>query len=257
LADSIKKIGVLVPILVRPRKSGRFEIVAGNRRLKACKILGWKKISCKVLELDDRSAFEASLIENVQRNTLTLIEEALAFRKYVNEFGWGGVSELAHKLSKSIGYVSKRMRLLELPHDVLDLISKSEISVSTAEELLCITDRDKQSKIAKITVNRALSSKKLRRMIKEDKYELDDFSTKSYSYVTGEEQVLKTYDKSIIVLRIAMGSLAEIIEKIEDNWILHQILMNHKNAINSQIDFLIRERKKYKNKNHFFNSCLC
>ena len=162
LADSISKIGLLVPILVRTRTSGDFEVIAGNRRFNACKTLGWKRIPCHIVELDDKSAFEVSIIENIQRNTLNIIEEGLAFRKYVNEFGWGAASELAGKLSKSSSYVSKRMRLLELPDNILDLICGSEISVSAAEELLSIKERDKQCKFAKLVQSREISSKKLR-----------------------------------------------------------------------------------------------
>ena len=95
LADSIGKIGLLSPILVRIAKNEKFEVVAGNRRFKACKSLGWKKIPCHIVEFDDKHAFEASMIENIQRNTLNIIEEGVAFRKYVNEFGWGAASELA------------------------------------------------------------------------------------------------------------------------------------------------------------------
>ena len=253
LADSISKIGLLSPILVRITEAGKFEVVAGNRRFNACKSLGWKKVPCHIVELDDKSAFEASIIENIQRNTLNIIEEGFAFRKYVNEFGWGAASELAHKLSKSSSYVSKRMRLLELPDDVLQLLHDSEISVSTGEELLSIKEKEKQSKFAKMVLNQSISSKKLRKIIKEDKCRLDNYDSFSYSDANEEkERILKTFDKSIISLRIAMNRLAMIIEKIEDNWILHEILMNHKNTIHSQIDLLIREKKKYINRNHFF-----
>lgn len=110
LVESIRKIGLLQPIVVRTDGSGNFEVVAGNRRLSACKKLGWKKIVCHVVELNDKEAFEASIIENVQRNSLDPIEEGLAYRKYIQEFGSGGVSELAEKLSKSISYISKRIK---------------------------------------------------------------------------------------------------------------------------------------------------
>ena len=102
LADSIKKIGLLQPIVVRTTEGSEgFEIVAGNRRYSACRQLGWRKITCHIVELDDKGAFEIALAENVQRQTLNPVEEGLAFRKYVNEFGWGGVSELAQKISES------------------------------------------------------------------------------------------------------------------------------------------------------------
>jgi len=258
LADSISKIGLLSPILVRITENGKFEVVAGNRRFKACKSLGWKKIPCHVVELDDKSAFEASIIENIQRNTLNIIEEGLAFRKYVNEFGWGAASELARKLSKSSSYVSKRMRLLELPEDVIQLLCESEISVSTGEELLSIKEKDKQSNFAKMVLKESISSKRLSKIIREEKCQPDNFGSLSFSYNGDEkEKFLKVFDKSIMSLRIAMNRLATIIEKTEDNWILYEMLMNHKNIIHLQIDLLIRQKKKYIDKKHFFNLKLC
>lgn len=246
LTDSINKIGLLTPIVVRPSISGRFEIIAGNRRFKACERLGWKKIPCSIVELDDKAAFEASIVENVQRQTLNIIEEGLAFRKYVTEFGWGGVSELASKLSKSCSYISKRIKLLDLPQDVLRLICESEISISTGEELLSL-EKNKQSKFASLVVSKSLSSKKLRNMIKEQnsKWYHDD----DYQYYSKTEdkhnRILQAFDKSIITLRFALSELATDIEKIQDEWIIFETLMYHKNSINSQIDLLIREKKRF------------
>ena len=245
LADSINKIGLLSPIVVRSTISG-FEVVAGNRRFKACKKLGWKKIPCHILELNDKSAFEISIIENVNRRTLTFIEEGLAFRKYVSEFGWGGVSELASKISKSPSYISKRIRLLDLPTDVLDLISESEISVSTGEELLSLKQQDKQTKMAQLTRARSLTTRKLRNIINEQKgevYLIDKF----YFSKTDEKQrnIIRVFDESIVSLRIAVNKIAASIEKIQDEWIVFELLMHHKNTINSHIDLLIREKKKF------------
>jgi ParB family chromosome partitioning protein len=254
LADSIKKIGLLSPILVRITEAGKFEIVAGSRRFKSCKSLGWKKIQCHIVELDDRGAFEVSIIENIQRRTLNIIEEGLAFKKYVNEFGWGAASELAHKLSKSSSYVSKRVRLIELPEDVLRLICDSEISVSTGEELLSLKERTKQSKMAAMAANNTISSKSLRKIIKGGDHfdDLESITYESNVNVNNMEKSLKTIDKSIITLRIALNKLGSLIETIEDNWVLYEILMNHKNTLHSQIDQLIREKKKYNKRQRFF-----
>ena len=247
LSDSIRKIGLLAPIVVRTSISGRFEIIAGNRRFNACKRLGWKKIPCCIVELDDKAAFEASIIENVQRQTLNIIEEGLAFRKYVTEFGWGGISELANRLSKSSSYISKRIRLLDLPQDVLHLLSESEISISAGEELLSL-EKDKQSKFASLVVDRALSSKKLRRMIKEQESQCysDEDDHEFYSQTEDKQKrILQAFDKSIITLRVAVNKLATNLEKIQDEWILFETLMYHKNSINLQIDLLIREKKRF------------
>jgi ParB family chromosome partitioning protein len=98
LSASIFEKGLLNAIIVRHRNESIYEIVAGNRRFEACKKLGFRRISCQVIELDDKGAFEVSLIENIQRKTLYPIEEAHAFKKYVSEFGWGGASDLSQKI---------------------------------------------------------------------------------------------------------------------------------------------------------------
>ena len=109
--------------------------------------MGWRKITCHVVELDDKEAFEVSLTENVQRKTLNPLEEARAFKTYVSDFGWGGASDLAIRLGKSASYVTKRIRLLELPTDVLDSITDSVIGTSVAEELCSVKDKSKQSEL--------------------------------------------------------------------------------------------------------------
>ncbi|HEX2408738.1 MAG TPA: ParB/RepB/Spo0J family partition protein [Nitrososphaeraceae archaeon] len=251
LAESIKKIGLLQPIVVRINTLGSFEVVAGNRRFNACKKLGWRKISCHIVELDDKTAFEVSIIENIQRQTLNPVEEGLAFRKYVNKFGWGGVSELAQKLSKSPGYVCKRMKLVELPNDVIELISKSDISVSTAEELLSVKDKYKQSQLAVMISNKQLSSRETRELIKDDLpyTDIDSlFHTYDDHYNCAQARLSKSFDKSIIALRIAIKKLGSIVETVEDDWIFYDILLHHKNMLNSQIDLLIKEKRKFKNK---------
>jgi ParB family transcriptional regulator, chromosome partitioning protein len=247
LADSINKIGLLQPIVVRTTEgSGGFEIVAGNRRYSACRQLGWRKITCHIVELDDKGAFEIGLAENIQRQTLNPVEEGLAFRKYVNEFGWGGVSELAQKVSKSPSYVCRRMKLLELPKDVLDLISESQIYAATAEELLSIKNKNRQSELAKIIREKHMSSRKARMMIKgqerdhESTYFLSDYRSN-----LDEQRVCKSFDKSVIALKIALNKLGLIIENIEENWVFYEIFMQHKNMLHRQIDLLIREEEMH------------
>ena len=248
LAESIRKVGLLQPIIIRVNSSHSFEIVAGYRRLNACKKLGWRKIASHIVELDDKSAFEVALIENIQRQTLNPIEEGLAFRKYVSNFGWGGISELAHKISKSPGYVSKRMRLVELPDVVIDLLSKSEICVSTAEELLPVTNRDVQSKIALMIGDNKISSRKVRKILKENSFHTDDDSSfgNENGYFDTKERIYKSFDKSIIALRIALKKINSIMESVEENWIIYDVLLYQRNMLNSQIDLLIKEKKKFK-----------
>ena len=178
LVRSINKKGLLQPIVVRP-KGEYYEIVAGNRRYKACTALGWRKIVCHIAELDEKEAFEVSLIENIQRKNLEPIEQAHAFKNYVLAFGWGGISELSAKIGKSVSYIDKIIRLLDLPVDILDSISKFEINRSTAEELLSIRDNPTQSKLAKIIRERRLSSRQARKLVKDhDEHSVYNFDEK-------------------------------------------------------------------------------
>jgi ParB family transcriptional regulator, chromosome partitioning protein len=95
--------------------------------------------------LDDKEAFEISLIENIQRYSLEPLEEARAFRNYVLETGWGGISGLASKIGRSHSYIVKHIMLLELPRDVLALITSQELNASTAQKLFPIKNYSKQS----------------------------------------------------------------------------------------------------------------
>lgn len=247
LAESIRKIGLLQPIIVRTNSSKYFEVVAGYRRLNACKKLGWRKIACHIVDLDDKTAFEVSIIENVQRHTLNPIEEGLAFRKYVSEFGWGGVSELAEKLSISTSYICKRIKLTHLPKDIIDLISKFEISVSVGEELLPILDKNTQSKLTKLIHERQLSSRMVRKLVKAEGAKNLDGDNLYHTIETNEyEKIHRIFDKVIISLKIFIKKLTTIIENAEDKWIFYDILMQHKHMLDQQIDLLLKEKRKYK-----------
>jgi len=247
LAESIRKIGLLQPIIVRSNNSENFEIVAGNRRFSACKKLGLRKIPCHIVELDDKKAFEVSVIENVQRRTLNPIDEGLAFKKYVNEFGWGSVSELAKKLSKSKSYVCKRIKLIELPKDVKELISNSEVKATIGEELFPINDKHIQSKLTRLIQEKRLSSRTVRKIIKEVRINEKDKDVFYYNASKSDSEIIhRSFDKAIIALRISVRKLATIIENLDGKWMFYAILMEHKHVLNQQIDLLIKEKRKYK-----------
>jgi ParB family chromosome partitioning protein len=247
LAHSIKRLGLLQPIIVRVNKTN-FEIIAGNRRYKACKMLGMRKVSCHIVELDDRSAFEVSLVENVQRNTLSPVEEGLAFRSYVHEFGWGAISELAQKISKSPSYISRRIKLANLPQDILDLISQSSIDIATVEELFPVEDNHRKSVLTKLIRDENLSSRAVRHLVKSINNNESNLDTNFVQFDSINEytRLWKSFDKAIIALRIAIKKLASIIEKMEDNWFFYDMLMQHKHLLHSQVDLLIKQRTKYK-----------
>lgn len=248
LANSVKQKGLLHPIIIRASSTDHFEVVAGNRRYQACKSLGHRKIACHIVELDDKAAFEIALIENLQRKTLSPLEEARAFKRYVSDYGYGGMSELAEKLCKSPSYVAKRIKLLDLPIEILNSITNSLINTSTAEELFTLRDKNKQSELARLICDRHLSLKKVRELIQEESND-DSVYNINQCYHNTEHwdrtgRAVRSYDKMIVALRIAMSKVGAILEGVEDDWILYDALMYHKNLLHSQIDILIKEKKR-------------
>jgi ParB family chromosome partitioning protein len=245
LVDSIRQNGLLNPIIVRTRRNF-FEIIAGCRRYKACRKLGLRKIICHVVELDDKSAFEISLIENIQRRSLDPIEEARAFKGYVDDRGWGSLTELASKISKSTAYICKRLSLLELPEELLKQVSSYQLCPSTAEELIPLKDFNERHRIAGLVIKNGYSSRQTRKLVKASQEEVnrDDFVSYQDKIVDVELKAARSFDKSITALKIAMSKISSIAEAVDDNWIVYEILLQHKNTLNSQIDVLIREKKK-------------
>jgi ParB family transcriptional regulator, chromosome partitioning protein len=250
LVTSISKIGLLQPIVVRlTERDDFYEVVAGYRRFQACKKLGYKKISSHVVKLGDKEAFEVSLMENLDRSSLDAIEEGQAFKKYVSDFGWGGVSELASKIGKSASYVTKRIMLLDLPQEILNSITSNVLSVSTAEELLKMEDTDRQSSLAHLINERHLTIKQVRGILKETDIDgrfYDDENNYHGGDLDDFRRIHKSFDKAILSLRIALSNFGGIIEDVQDNWVVYELLMRHKNAIHTEIDHMLNEKKKYR-----------
>ena len=165
LAKSIQQNGFLNAILVRIKNERMYEIVAGNRRYNTCKSMGLRKIPCQIVGLDDKDAFELSLIENIQRKNLCPIGEAQTFKKYVSDLAWGGTSELAEKMVKSLSYITRRIKLLDLASDVINYIINSAIYTSAAEELFSIKDNKIQSELAKIISSKKITIKENRELL--------------------------------------------------------------------------------------------
>ncbi|MBR4334817.1 MAG: ParB/RepB/Spo0J family partition protein [Clostridia bacterium] len=165
LADSIATHGVLQPILVRETGSGRFQIIAGERRWRAAKLAGLTEIPAVVLDRDDLAAAEIALVENVQREDLNPIEEAGAFRSLSEEFGLTQ-EDLSRRVGKSRSYIANATRLLELPDDVKDLVSAGRLSAGHARTLLGLRDRAMIAPLAKQSVAAGISVRDLEQLVK-------------------------------------------------------------------------------------------
>ena len=249
LALSIHQHGLLNPIILRTKGEG-YEIVAGVLRFHACKKLGQRKIMSHILEVNDREAFEISLIENLHRKTLDPIEEARAYKIYVCDYGWGGLSELSSKICKSVSYIYKRMSILDLPEEILDGFSKSLLNISAMEELVFVKDRQKQINVAQKAMKESMTIKELRQFIEMDNESIYDYKGEACGLPT-KDNILdvdlksrRSFDKAITTLKIASNKMAEIILDIEDNWIVYEMLMQHKANLNHHIDILIKEKRK-------------
>ena len=134
LARSISEKGLLEPIIVRPRW-GKFEIVAGERRWRACKIIGWEEIPAIVRPLDDHESLEAALIENLQRSDLSPVDEARAYQALMSEFGLTH-EEVARRVVKDRSTVSNLLRILRLPEQILHHVSRGTLSAGHARVLV-------------------------------------------------------------------------------------------------------------------------
>ncbi|MFN3622269.1 MAG: ParB/RepB/Spo0J family partition protein, partial [Nitrososphaerales archaeon] len=250
LMASIKANGLLQPITVRIC-GNYFEVVAGNRRLEACKRLRWATIPCFVRDIDDKTAFELSLIENVQRRTLNPLEEAEAFKQYVDGYGWGGITDLARKIGKSVEYVSHRLKLLELPKDVQNKIISGQLSPSCAQELLWIEDDEARTQLASTSAELKMSAKELRSAVKLVKSGLSvteallDIREDQYKGGSedGEEKI-KVLEEAILVLRICLVRFDNVVKKAIKYPKLRSMLLKKRYAIHKLIDSIIYEKKR-------------
>lgn len=165
LADSILQNGLLQPILVREYGLGRYQIIAGERRFRASKIAGLSEIPAIILDKDDRKAAEIALIENIQREDLNPIEEAMAFKALSDEYGLTQ-EELSVKVGKSRSAIANSTRLLDLPEEVLTLVASGELSAGHGRTLLGLKNRENMLPLAEKVIVADLSVRQLEEEVK-------------------------------------------------------------------------------------------
>ncbi|MEM2249314.1 MAG: ParB/RepB/Spo0J family partition protein [Candidatus Bathyarchaeia archaeon] len=145
LANSIKEHGLLQPVLVRPIGDGKYQLVHGERRFRACKLLGLETIRAEIRNLTDNETLEIQLVENLQREDLNPIEEAETFQRMINELGYTH-EEIAKKIGKSREYVTNKIRLLRLPDYIKKALQEGKITEGHARTLVSLGN-DKQEEI--------------------------------------------------------------------------------------------------------------
>ncbi len=164
LANSIREHGVLQPILVRPLGPNRYQLIAGERRWRASIGAGLSTIPALVENIDDDTALEISIIENLQREDLSVLDEATMYDRMIREHGYS-VRKLAQKLGKDKGYLENRLRLADAPQEIRDLVSLRKDTLSHAYELLKVDDPKKRRRLAEQVARGELSLVKLREKI--------------------------------------------------------------------------------------------
>ncbi|MDG6905971.1 MAG: ParB/RepB/Spo0J family partition protein [Nitrososphaerota archaeon] len=255
LSSSVKRHGILNPIIVRP-KGEQYEIVAGNRRVAASRKAGLKDIPCFIYELSDREAYEFALVENVQRKSLNAIEEAVAFRHYTEQYGWGGVTALSKRIGKSEVYVSHRLLLLKLPDDVKKKVSTRVLSPSIAKQLVWLSSENAQVELAQESIRHGLTVRQIRKAIGvvnsggdtktaiQSVYEEPEFSKHRKP---AKHELLHLYEQGVLSFRYSLNTLDLILESIkekrEQEW-LRNNLLERRYSIHQLIDVLLREKHR-------------
>jgi ParB family transcriptional regulator, chromosome partitioning protein len=156
LADSIKAQGIVQPVLVRTRAAGGFELIAGERRWRAAQQAGAPTIPALVRETDDRDTLLLGLVENVAREQLSPIEEARAYAVLIDDFNLT-LGEIAERVGHSKPAVSNRIRLLELPEDVLGMVERGELTEGHARAVLAVPDNEGRKHLAREIVSKGLT----------------------------------------------------------------------------------------------------
>ena len=222
LTDSIREHGVFQPIIVRKSLSG-YELIAGERRLRASKNAGLTDIPAIVVEMDDKDMMEISLLENIQREDLNILEEAAAYQQLIEKLGYTQ-EELAKRVGKSRTHITNILRMRKLPAGIQKLVSEGKISFGHARALLGSEDEDLQTQIAGRIVKEGLSVREVEKLLrrkpklppvkKEDPYLRDVKNTLERKYGTSVE-----ITKKAITIRYAdnedLNRILELMDAIE------------------------------------------
>lgn len=193
LAASIKSQGLIQPVVVRRLESGKYELIAGERRWRACQIAGLTDIPAVVRDIPDQAAAALSLIENIQRQDLNAIEEANALKRLIDEFGLTH-QQTADAVGRSRAAITNQLRLIELPDNLKSMLERNELTSGHARALLSLKDQKQQSRLAERIVTQQLSVRVTEQLVKQ-------------TLETKPTQVLST--KPDVNIRALQDSLAE------------------------------------------------
>ena len=245
LTASIKEYGIIEPLIVRINNQDKFELIAGERRLRAAQMAGLTEVPVILKDYDDKKTAQIALIENLQRSNLNAIEEAHAYKSLTEKFSMTQ-DEVARKVGKSRSHIANFMRLLKLTKPIQELISIGKLNMGQAKPLLAIEDEKLQQKVANLVIEKELSARKteelVKKILKNDTSMLDEKSeqedTKIYLRDVAEQlkQILGTN------VSISQGKKKSRIEiefySDEDlDRIIELLLSKQKNTTSKVFDF--------------------
>lgn len=207
LASSIRENGLIQPVVVRKKKDGTYELAAGERRWRAAKMAGLTVIPAISKEYDDRSMAEMALVENLQRKDLNPVDEGMAYRKLMDEYGLTqeGISQ---KVGKSRPYVANMVRLLDLPEEVKDFLSQGQLTAGQARPLLGLESDAEKVQLARRIVKEGLSARKVEDIIREGKEPKKKEDPPAAAFMKAVEEKLGLSVGSKVRIRIGKGKNA-------------------------------------------------
>lgn len=207
LASSIRENGLIQPVVVRKKKDGTYELAAGERRWRAAKIAGLTVIPAISKEYDDRSMAEMALVENLQRKDLNPVDEGMAYRKLMDEYGLTQ-ENISQKVGKSRPYVANMVRLLDLPEEVKDFLSKGQLTAGQARPLLGLESDAEKVQLARRIVKEGLSARKVEDIIREGKEPKKKEDPPAAAFMKAVEEKLGLSVGSKVRIRIGKGKNA-------------------------------------------------
>lgn len=207
LASSIRENGLIQPVVVRKKKDGTYELAAGERRWRAAKMAGLTVIPAISKEYDDRSMAEMALVENLQRKDLNPVDEGMAYRKLMDEYGLTQ-ENISQKVGKSRPYVANMVRLLDLPEEVKDFLSKGQLTAGQARPLLGLESDAEKVQLARRIVKEGLSARKVEDIIREGKEPKKKEDPPATAFMKAVEEKLGLSVGSKVRIRIGKGKNA-------------------------------------------------
>jgi ParB family chromosome partitioning protein len=218
LADSINSHGLVQPIIVNKSQSGKYKIIAGERRFRACKIAGLRQVPVIIKDLTEKEILEIALIENIQRQELTAIEEAEGFQKLIKEYGYSQ-GELAVVVGKSRSHVANLLRLNQLPESIKFMINNGQLSMGHAR---CLIGLENAEEIATKIVANDLNVRQVEELVSNRKRK-----EKANNSVTKEKD--KVIDDDLVILGQSLSEKFGVKVVVENSWNGGRISLHYSN----------------------------